>query len=82
MLTRIHVNQHIIKRNRKNDSTDPVITVKDYKNNRYAHGVVIKDEHGREVARVVYQPNKPLQCGAEVWIETNNEIELLGERDG
>lgn len=74
MLTRIHVNQHAIKRNNKTGSNEPVITCKTYKDNRYAHEAIIKDKAGNEVARVVYRPDKPLSCGARVWIETNNEV--------
>ena len=32
---------------------------------------------GTEVARVVYRPEKPLSCGAKVWIETANEVEVV-----
>lgn len=41
MKTIIHVNQHIIKKNSKDGTDDPVLTVKTYKENRYAHEVVI-----------------------------------------
>lgn len=79
--TIIHVNQHVIKSNRKNNSTDPVLTVKSGKTNRYAMEAIIRDENGKEVARVVYRPNNPLSCGAHVWIETKHDIELLGQKD-
>ncbi len=69
MKTIIHVNQHIIKSNNKNNENNPVLTVKTYKDNRYAHKVVIKGE-----SQVVYSPDKPLPCGAKVWIETNAEV--------
>jgi hypothetical protein len=36
MKTIIHVNQHVIKSNRKNDEEQPVLTVKTYKSNTYA----------------------------------------------
>ena len=71
MKTIIHVNQHVIKANRKNGVTDPVLTVKTYKSNTYAHDVVI---HGP--SRVVYSPDKPLSCGAHVWIETESQVEV------
>jgi hypothetical protein len=77
MKTIIHVNQHIIKSNRKNGVVDPVLTVKTYKDNRYAHEAVIRDESGKEVARVVYRPDKPLSCGAHVWIETQNQVDVI-----
>lgn len=32
---------------------------------------------GEVVARVVYSPDKPLSCGARVWIETDTDtVEL------
>lgn len=79
MKTIIHVNQHIIKSNRaqnKHDRAqnkyDPVLTVKTYKSNTYAHEVEIDGP-----SRVVYSPDKPLSCGAHVWIETESEVRVL-----
>jgi len=69
MLTRIHVNQHVIKANRKHGRNDPPLTVKEYKQNRKAYEVTV---HGP--SRVVYQPDKPLSCGAHVWIETRAKV--------
>ena len=77
MRTIIHVNQHVIKANRKNDKQDPVLTCKTYKGNQYAKEAIIRDKYDREVARVVYRPDKPLSCGAEVWIETENKVEYI-----
>ena len=39
--TRIHVNQHVIKANRKNKENNPVITVKNSRSNTYGHTVKI-----------------------------------------
>lgn len=75
----IHINQHRIKANAKNGTLDPVITVKTYKSNDYAHEVVIYDKQGSEVARVVYSPHKPLSCGARVWLEVDGEIDILSQ---
>ena len=75
MKTLIHVNQHNIKANSKGKSL-PVITCKTYKSNQYANEVVIYGQDGKEAARVVYSPNKPLSCGAKVWIETFNKVEI------
>ena len=69
----IHVNQHVIRKNHKTDSRDPVLTVKTYKTNEYAHEADII-HNGVLVARVVYSPDKPLSCGARVWIETDTDI--------
>jgi|TARA_R110000782_G_scaffold108097_1_gene196518 hypothetical protein len=72
MKTIIHVNQHIIKSNRKNNSVEPVLTCKTYKSNVYAHEIEIKGP-----SKVVYNPEKPLSCGAHVWIETQGEVIVI-----
>ena len=69
MLKRIHVNQHEIRANRKDGGNRPVLTVKTYKSNTYGHTVTIDGP-----SQVVYSPQKPLSCGAQVWIETNSEV--------
>lgn len=71
MKTIIHVNQHHIKHNRKTGENLPVLTVKTYKDNRYAHSVIINGK-----SKVVYSPDKPLSCGAHVWIETYDNVEI------
>lgn len=65
MKTILHVDMHIIRSNRKTGRRDPVLTVKTYKSNVKCHEAVI---HGP--SRLVYRPNKPLSCGARVWLET------------
>jgi hypothetical protein len=69
--TIIHVNQHAVRRNIKAEVKEPVLTVKTYKSNNYAHEVKIKGS-----SKVVYSPDKPLSCGARVWIETESEVEI------
>jgi len=81
MKTIIHVNQHEIKKNNKNGTENPVLTIKTYKSNTYAQQAIIKDKDGNEVARVIYSPDKPLSCGARVWIETKNEVEIINEEN-
>jgi hypothetical protein len=76
MKTIIHVNQHVIKANRKSGCTSPVLTVKNYQGTRYAHRVTI---HGE--SQVVYQPDAPLRCGAHVWIETCAPVTIKGWSD-
>jgi len=65
----IHVNQHVIKSNRKHGEDKPVLTCKTYKDNIYAHEVYVEGP-----CRIVYRPDKPLSCGAHVWIETEATI--------
>jgi hypothetical protein len=73
MRTRIHVNQHVIKANRKfGEPLQPPLTIKTYKENRKAHEVKI---YGPSV--VVYRPDAPLACGAHVWIETEAGVEVV-----
>ena len=53
----------------KHGTNDPVITVKTSKSNTYTHEVKINGP-----SKVIYSPNKPLSCGAKVWIETESEV--------
>ena len=69
MKKRIHVNQNIIKANHKHGTRNPVITVKTYKDNTYCYQAEIMGP-----SRVIYSPDKPLPCGAKVWVETESEV--------
>jgi hypothetical protein len=73
-LTRIHVNQHVIRRNAKAGTAEPVLTVKRGRTNTYATAVEILGP-----SRVVYSPCKPLACGARVWVETTAPVSLDGQ---
>jgi hypothetical protein len=75
--TVIHVNQAIIKSNHKTGARAPVLTVKTYDSNTYGHQAIIYDKDGNEVARVVYNPDNPLSCGARVWVESYNRVEVI-----
>ena len=66
---KIHINQHKIRKNGKTGERIPVISVKTYKTNEYCHEAEIKGP-----CKVVYSPDKPLSCGAKVWIETDSEV--------
>ena len=80
MKKKIHVNQHIIRRNHKSGERNPVLTVKGHKSklkggfnktastNDYCHEVEISGP-----CRIIYSPDDPLSCGARVWIETESE---------
>ena len=73
-IARIHVNQHVIKANAKNGENNPIFTIKQGGSNTYAHNVKVVGE-----MELVYSPDKPLSCGAKVWIETKGNIEVDGE---
>lgn len=73
----IHVNQHVIKSNHKNNQNLPVLTSKNYKNNVYCHEVSLEVD-GRVIATLKYSKDKPLSCGAHVWLECDSEdVKLL-----
>ena len=74
-IARIHVNQHVIKANAKNGENNPVFTIKQGGKNTYAHNVKVIGE-----MELVYSPDKPLNCGAKVWIETRGDIEVDGKK--
>ena len=46
-----------------------MLTVKTYKSNTYGHTATINGP-----SEVVYRPQKPVGCGARVWIETKAEV--------
>lgn len=71
MKKRIHVNQHNIRANAKDGGRRPVVTVKTYKDNYYGHEVTINGP-----SKVVYRPDKPLSCGAKVWVETSALVQV------
>ena len=70
-IARIHVNQHVIKANAKSGERNPVFTIKQGGKTTYATRVKVVGE-----MELVYSPDKPLSCGAKVWIETRGDIEL------
>ena len=78
MTTIIHVNRNVIQRNAKHGTNNPVCRVDVCGENkpRYAMEVVIE---GPSV--LVYRPETPRPCGAKLWIETESEVRLIGEKD-
>ena len=72
-IKRIHINQHHIRHNSKTGDYKPVVSVKANGKNYTGHGVEFAS------GRVVYSPDKPLSCGAKVWIETTDTVSVLDE---
>jgi len=68
-LKRIHVNQHVIKKNNKTGERKPVLTIKFKGKTYYTNAISIEG-----TSKLIYKPDKPLSCGAKVWIETTNTI--------
>ena len=71
MKIRIHVNTHKLRFNRRHGTNNPVITIKTSHSNRYAHKVEILGP-----STVIYRPEKPLSCGARIWIETDSKVKI------
>ena len=63
--TIIHVNQHVIRRNKRTGERNPPIAVRlgRYGKPTYVSEVVLG------TVLVCYRPDDPLPCGATVWIE-------------
>jgi len=75
--TRIHVNTHKIKSNAKHGTNVPTLAVKSRKGTEYCHEVEVLGP-----SRVIYRPDKPLSCGARVWIETEADVvKVLHDED-
>ena len=72
IIKRIHINQQIIRRNRKTGKRDACITIKTRGRSIYAQNVDIMGE-----SEVIYSPDKPLDCGAQVWVETKGSVWYL-----
>ena len=72
MKHRIHVNQHNIRTNARLGTDLPCLTVKTYKENVKCHEVAWDGP-----SRVIYSPDKPLSCGARVWIETDCDVQVV-----
>ena len=68
---------HHIRYNKKHNANKPVITVKTSKENVYGHRVKILGG-----SDVIYSPDKPLSCGAKVWIETHNPVIVTRDEFG
>jgi hypothetical protein len=67
---RLHINRHVIAANHKTGERAPPIAV--------IRGGSVR-EYDRSVdliggARIISSPDKPLSCGARLWIEADNAI--------
>ena len=70
-IKRIHINQHNIKWNNKHPGQEPksVVTVKCGGKTYIGNSVLILGP-----SSVIYSPDKPLSCGAHVWVETTHPV--------
>lgn len=69
----IHIHRGRIDGNRKHGRREPPIIVRRGRT-REAYGSVVQiGDH----TRIIYSPDKPLDCGARVWIETTEAVTVL-----
>lgn len=80
----VHVNSNTIRSNRKQQNDTPPLSVRKTKSAKaeYSNAVNIHDADGNVVATVVYEPENPLSCGAQVWIETKFDVTHAPQRTG
>ncbi len=71
-ITRIHVNKQAIARNKQGEVPEPVISVKSSAGNTYGYQVNINGP-----SRIIYRPQKPINGGAKLWVETYSQVEVI-----
>jgi hypothetical protein len=71
-IKRIHVSQVNLRENRKDSGSRPLFTIQTSSGPIYASHVDVKGP-----SQLMGPPNKPLKCGARIWIETKAEVEYL-----
>lgn len=69
---KIYVNRNQVDANKKNSSTNPVISVHRGQVSTPAYEVEILGG-----CRVVYRPHAPISSGATVWLETLNPVKII-----
>ncbi len=65
-MVQVYVNRHVVAANHKSGDRKPPITILSKGKRTYA---TVVDLIGNSC--VVYSPDKPLSCGARVWIEAD-----------
>ncbi len=70
-IKRLHVDQAVIKRNRREGLNDPPLTIQTSAGPIKAHEVTWDGP-----SRLVHSPHDPLSCGARLWIETHAALEI------
>lgn len=70
-IKRIHVDKQVIQKNRKYGTNLPPITVQTSKGPFKTYKARIMGP-----SEFIYSPEKPLNCGARLWIETKAEVKL------
>ncbi len=70
-LKRIHVHQQVVRNNVKHNTDIPAVTVQ-WRGKSYK----ARDVQIRGPSTVMQRMHEPLSCGARIWIETTQEVEI------
>ena len=72
----VHINRSILSSNIKNHTNEPTVTAR-YKSRGpgfKSNNVLIVDDDGNEVARIVCDIEHPLSCGARCYVVTQLRV--------
>lgn len=72
IIKRIHVSQVNLRANRRDGGSRPLFTIQTTTGPVYATSVDVKGP-----SKLVDGSNKPLKCGARIWIETRALVEYV-----
>jgi len=70
-IKRLHVDKRVITRNRTHGTQDPPITVQ-----TSAGSLKAFEASWDGPSKMMYSPDKPLGCGARLWIETRAKVTI------
>jgi hypothetical protein len=74
----IHVGRQTIASNLKHGLNEPPLIVREGHKSTRCQSLTIVDANGIQVAKMVYSPDKPLRCGARVWVTTHLDVIVDG----
>ena len=66
MRAKVHVNGHVLRANKRDGTTFPPLVAKAGRRRVYGQSVEIAGP-----SRLVHRPDRPLNCGAVVWVEAD-----------
>jgi hypothetical protein len=72
--TIVHVNQQVLKQNRRDRTNQPPIILKKGDRTTYCHQVTIAGS-----SQLVYQPDRRKCSGAVLWLEIDPAIQVMGK---
>lgn len=78
-IKRIHVDQHVIRANKKYGTDDPAITVQTAMRSPTGSRSWKCHRASWDGPTEIVSGEKPLSCGARVWVETHAEVRVVVE---